>query len=409
MDRNKVLHDPSATGLGAGRECSRKSFEDGAVEVLTGLRQTLGRAVSVIPGAGKAADLRRILGLDAALAWQIFSIGTAEDVIMVGRLVPKARAMQRFVKAARQSGVDDAIMTDVEAAYAAFDTWVRDHAETRESFAAILSSLRPPETAPWTKLRRTAFRANCGVWGISVRTSVHCAVFYQRPSGEIDSLSLRAQIGVRGYRAGVGVSMSAMLRTWGGGEPPPETPSPNVMIDGAELLPEVCSKPLPRFERRGLPDGSTRDFLVLDSLGRTGEATVWWRSFNGNFPNGSTKPPHGCSCRCSDPTETLLVDLLLPRGWSDPQTLGVRILGPDSRFVPEKRPTDLPFEGSASHLGTRLSALYTPYAPEYGGLVEKELAARGWDGTTFDIYRCVVRYPILHSFTLMFLGVEGAS
>jgi hypothetical protein len=385
-----------------------KKFEDGAVEVLSALRKTLGRAVNAIPGAPRAADLRRVLGLDAALAWQIFSIGNAEDVIAVGRLVPKAKAMERFIRAARDAHVDEQIMADVEKSYLEFDVWVREHAETRETFAAILSALRPPETAPWTKLRRTAFRANCGVWGVSVQTSVHCAVFHERPTGELDSLSLRAQIGVRGYRAGVGVSMSAMLRTWGGSEPPPETPSANVMIDGAELLPEVCSKPLPSFERRTLPDGSTRDYLVIEGLGRESEATVWWRSFNGNFPGGSRKPPHGCSCRCSDPTETLLIDLLLPKGWSDPKTLGLRILGPDSKFVPQRRPTDLPFEGNASHLGTRLQSMYTPAAPEYAALVEKEIAARGWQQTVFDIYRCVVRYPILHSFTLMYLGVEGA-
>lgn len=385
-----------------------KRFEEGAVQVLSGLRQTLARALAAIPAATKAAELRRILGLDAALAWQIFSLGSAEDVITVGRLVPKARAMDRFVRAARDAGVPGELMTDVERAYSEFDAWVRDHAETRETFAAILSSLRPPESAPWTKLRRSAFRANLGVWGVSVRTSVHCAVFFQRPTGELDSLSIRAQIGVRGYRAGAGVSMSAMLRTWGGNEPPPEAPSANVSIDGGELLTDVCSKPLPRFERRALPEGVTRDFLVLDDLGRTSEASVWWRSFNGNFPGGSTKPPHGCSCRCSDPTETLLVDLLLPRGWSDPKTLGVRILGPDSKFTPERRPTDLPFEGSASHLGTRLQAMYTPAVPEYGAIVESQIRARGWDQTIFDIYRCVVRYPILHSFTLMYLGVEGA-
>lgn len=383
-------------------------FEDGAREVLSRLRNALGRAVAAIPGARKAAELRRILGLDAALAWQVFTIGTAEDVIAVGRLVPKARAMDRFVRAARKAGVDAEIMSEVERAYEDFDVWVCDNAETRESFTAILTSLRPPETVPWTKLRRSAFRANCGVWGVSVRASVHCAVFHQRPTGEIDNLSLRAQVGVRGYRAGVGVSMSAMLRTWGGSEPPPETPSPKVMHDGARLLTEYCSKPVPRFERRSLLDGSTRDFLVLDSLGRTGEATVWWSSFNGNFPDGSTKPPHGCSCRCSDPTELLLVDLLLPQGWSDPETLGVRILGPDSKFVPERKPTDLPFEGHAAHLGTRLQSMYTPQVPEYAGIVERELALRGWENTIFDVYRCVVRYPILHSFTLMYLGVEGA-
>lgn len=385
-----------------------KSFEDGAVNVLSGLRRALGSAVNAVPGTPRAADLRRVLGLDAALAWQVFSIGHAEDVIAVGRLVPKAKAMERFVRAARAAGVDEEVMAGVEKAYSDFDVWVREHAETRERFAAILSSLRPPAAAPWLKLRRTAFRANCGVWGVSVQTSVHCVVFHERPTGELDRLSLRALIGVRGYRAGVGVSMSALRRTSGGSTPPPDALAANMMAGGGELLVDLCSTPLPRFERRSLPDGSARDFLCIDGLGSESEATVWWRSFNDNITGGSRRPPHGCSCRCWNPTETLLLDLVLPKGWSDPQTLELRIFGPDSTFISEKGPTDLPFEGAASHLGTRPGALYAPAVPEYNTLVENELRARGWDQTVFDLYRCVVRYPVLHSFTLMSLGAKGA-
>jgi hypothetical protein len=64
---------------------------------------------------------------------------------------------------------------------------------------------------------------------------------------------------------------------------------------------------------------------------------------------------------------------------------------------------ELPIKETPQYLGTDLAALNTPALPRYAEMMEQLIGHMGWRGTEFDIYRCVVRYPILH--TLVHLSI----
>jgi hypothetical protein len=179
---------------------------------------------------------------------------------------------------------------------------------------------------------------------------------------------------------------------------PPEGAAP-VAVDRCELVEEHCSTPAPRIERVQAPDGSFRDFLQFEGLGRTREVTVLWRNLSLDFPGGSTTPPHGVTSPCTEPAEMQVVDLLVPRGWSDPATAAVSITENNryTLWAPGCQAHRLPFEGQAEYLGTRLEALYTRAIPRYADIVAEQFRSLGWADTTFDLYRCTVPYPALHS------------
>ncbi len=360
----------------------------------------------MFPDVKRSTDLRRRLSLDAALAWQVFSLAHAAEPLAAVRFIPKAGAMERFTLAARKAGATPAVCAAVAQAFTEYEALVRVHAGDRDTFAAMLSAHQPAEGATWLKLRKAAFRANRGIWGISLECSANAVVFNQRPTGEMDALAVRGRLGANGFRAGVSVAMSISMRVWGGNSPAPEGRIPEndpskVVTSGGGLIERACSQPLPKVESRACPDGTFRDFVTLDGLGRRSKATVWWTSFGANFP-GSRNPPHGCSSPCPEPTEIQIVDLLIPHGWGDPARLRCRAVGPDVRFTPGVGGS-LPNEGAVAHLGQRLESLYTPNAPAHVGLVTDEIRRLGWQTTTFEIFRCIVKYPVLHSTTHLYV------
>lgn len=389
-----------------------EGFEERAARLVESLRRAVVTVLASGPGTEKPAALRKRLDLDAALAWQIHAVATADDFVRGGRNVPKPGSMERFVRGARRAGVPENVLDAVDRAYEQFARFIEEEADDRETFDSMLLALRPSDGAALERNRRSAFRANVAIWGLSVRCAVNCAVFRRRPSGEFDGLSIRAKLGVRATSPGAAVAFSASSRTWGGEGPPPEG-ARNVSVDGCRIIERYSSTPLPRIERRRLADSTEREFLALRGLGRRSEFSVYWTSESLNFPGGRETPPHGCTTACVEPAEHLIVALLVPRGWSDPTMSGERVTPPDSRsaaFAGSGGLEEFPFEGKTQHLGGDLSALECIEAPTLAEVVGAELQQRGWDDTVFDIYRLVVRYPVLHSLVHVFAdGRRSAS
>lgn len=385
-------------------------FSDLASAAVAALQQALGQVLATFPEVKRCIDLQRRLNLDAALAWQIFSLTHATDPLAASRFIPKAGAMDRFVKTIHKAGTPVSFREAVESAYAGFESLVHEHAGDRETFAAIISALLPVDRATWVPLRRAAFRANTGVWGVSVDCSVNCSIWNQQsnptPDGDAN-ICVRGRVGIKGLRAGAAVAMSLSTRVWGGPRPPPEdTDATNdgqgVVTAGGNLITDACSQPLPRLETRICPDGSFRDYAALEGLGHRSESDLWWSTFASQY-GGSREPPHGCSCPCPEPTALQIVDLIVPRGWSNPASVRARVVGPEVRLSPTCATGDLPFEGEGVHLGNNFDALYLSEAPIYSELVTEELRRRGWSNTAFDLYRCTIKFPILHSITHLFV------
>lgn len=379
-----------------------RSFEQASSGALDRLRLALAQLLRELPGANaRATDLRRALSLDTALAWQVHTLATSRgrDLLSAGRVVPKVGAMSRFLDAAAAAGVSPQLLEEARAAFRAFEETVGKHAGDRATFEAMLSALHPADGASLRKIRRNAYRANTAVWGLAVRAHVNCVIFRQRPTGEHDCLAIRGRAGLRLLREGAVVGFPASGRTWGGSSSPPED-DPSVTVGRCELLEKHCSQPVPRI-RRVAPTqdgGRAFDFLEPQGLGLTSEATLLYRNLSLDFPGGTSTPPHGVTVYCREPSEVLIADLLVPRGWTRPETARIVIVD-DSRSAIEAPtpPQTFPCEGGAEYLGAALERLYTSHVPTYAEAVAEEIAKLGWQDTTFDLYRCEIAFPILHS------------
>lgn len=382
-----------------GVEIGPARFEVEVARTLGRLRDAIVLVLEALPrSGGRAADLRRELNLDAALAWQIHTLANADDVLRAGPVVPKSGAMERFIRAARERVGDDRARA-CEEAYQGFERLVQEHAGDRGTLDAMVTALTPRNASSLQRMRKAAFKANAAVWGVTCRATLRCVVYHERPTGEHDSIAISGRVGLRRLHQDTTLGLYASGRTWGGASCPPEG-APDVSVDECELLEEHCSQPMPRVERIVFADGSLRDFLQCDGLGKTSEVSLFWRNTAMNFPGGTRTPPHGCTCPCLEPTELMVIDLLLPSGWCEPSSGRVWVTPESARYPNGTRGASvqmLPFEGKVEYLGTRLTALHARQSPGYAGVVAHELERMGWGGTTFDVFRCSVQYPVLFS------------
>ncbi len=397
--------DVRKTAIKASSQPIARPFAEEASGVIRRLRAAVLTAISSIPGRpARAADLQRALDLDTALAWQLRSFADEADIFLAVHFVPKGGAMHRFLTAARDV-CDAAAAGELELAYAEFLTVVERHAGDRQTFDAMVAALRPSGGAGLEKIRKTAFKANAAVWGVTCRVCIKTVAFHQRPSGEFDAMALRGRLGLYRLQENAAVSVYASGRTWGGSSSPPDG-SPRVATDTCEFVEDACSHPLPVVTRLQGADGSPRDFVQLSGIGKAHAYDLFWRNHSLNFPGGSRNPPHGCTAQCLEPSELLIADLLVPKGWCDPRSARVVITPESSRFAVEhggEMVYRLPFEGRAEYLGNDLASLATSQAPGYAGIVAREIELLGWTSTPFEIVRCEVPYPALFSAVHLFM------
>ena len=377
-------------------------FQHETATLVEGLRLSVARVLARLPGhADRAADLARALDLDAALAWQLHSLASQNDPLLATRLVPKTGSMSRFIRSAQRVGVPEPVCGEVEAHYRAFEKLVNAHAGNREDFDAMISAIRGDDAATLQKIRRTAFRANAPAWGISATGSTHLVVFHEQVDGAIDCLALRGRIGLRRFQQDATITLCVSGKVWGGGDAPPQTPDgAGTTITSCEIINTGCWTSPPKIESISLPNNTRCEFLRLEGIGRKSVCDVFWRNVALGFPGGSRSPPHGMSASCLTPAEYMIADLLIPTGWADPGSVKAWIT-PESGYsgIPAESPVlyRLPFEGRPVYLGNQIASLQTHLYPQYPEMVLSELNRMDWASTTYDIFRCEVKYPVLHS------------
>lgn len=56
---------------------------------------------------------------------------------------------------------------------------------------------------------------------------------------------------------------------------------------------------------------------------------------------------------------------------------------------------------TVTHLGRGLHDMHTPDVPRYGEMLRYTFDRLGWDPKRFDVFRCRVHYPVMHSVVSM--------
>ncbi|MCX5688720.1 MAG: hypothetical protein NTV94_02825 [Planctomycetota bacterium] len=378
-------------------------LEAQAASVVARLQRSFAAIIAAATGPiERAVDLERAMGLDKKLAWQIYRIAAASSPITEVRNIPASSSIRRLKECARRKKLDKAIIDELSTAYEEFEAFASVHAGTREGLISMLSGISEQKNDAFeVKVRKGLFKGNAHVWGVQADLLIRTGIFYRRPGPNHieDAALIHGEVGIQRLRRFKGPGILARMQTRS--DPvQPGVPSPVPRAHPLELLSEFCSGQLPAMHERDQERSETE--LVIPA-GRTGAQTIYaaqWYEHTTNAPQSSFEGRTFITL----PVERAVWEVLIPVGQSDPSTARVAMLL--EREHPERSTQQNfeecePLDGEVTYLGQHRAPPALDGSPRHHEAVSEVLRRRGWSEQLFDIYRCTVEYPILHSMVVL--------
>lgn len=239
-----------------------------APAVLGELQGAFGSLLAAAPAEiTKAVHVERAFAIDHQTGWQVYQVVAAENPLAAVGNVPTPTAVKRLLKAASRRRVPAAIVQRATDAYAAFDGMVQEHAQDRDEFNSMVRALLPDERRKQCLASKEAvFKGSSQLRGVAIESLLRANFLFPSADGvHIDGLSLSSQHGVRRLNPGAKIGFGVMPLSATGFRPK--------SLDGKEsdgpeslLLPEFCSKPLPRFETVEI-EGAKHYWIIGNDMG----------------------------------------------------------------------------------------------------------------------------------------------
>jgi hypothetical protein len=392
------------------------SLESQASEVVGEVRDSLRILLDQLPGPVlQAVDLQRALDLDKKLAWQVFRVARSSGLTEVANIPPRS-SVRRLVQAAQKHRVSKKLLDRVLAAFTHFEEFTIEQAGDREGLHSLLSGTSSGKNEQYeSKIRRSLFRANAHVWGTQVRTQVRTVIWYPKPEAKAEDVALiMGDIGMQRLRESDPLSIVRWIRTHDSprnevvGDGHAERVHTGPSVDrGVGLLREFCSDPLPEMVPKQSVLGGVETELVIPA-GRAGAVTIYSRQI---MENGEPTPHTLYDGRMfvTMPVETVVWELLVPAGLTDPASARVAVYGrrPHPEQVYDERARDLlPQHETVRYLGQFEQVPSLEESPRHPEAIRHVLKEFGWLGTRFDVYRSRIQYPVLY--TLLCVRVDAA-
>jgi hypothetical protein len=381
------------------------------------LRAALHDLLAGLPEAiRRAVDVERTLRLEKKLAWQVFRLSRSTGLEEVGN-VPSLVSASRLVAAARERGASDEVLNRVSNAFERFESFAVEQCGDRAGLVSLISGLTHERSESFElRERRSLFRSNAHVWGLQARAQLR--TFIYKPSAPREGLyrtvAVSGNVGLQGLRRGEPMSISSWFSMTPGTTPTGAEVGTAAAAAGNaefELLKEFCSDPLPEQREVVTENGMVEVEMVIPPAGRSGAVTVY---------STQTTPSPGDPHRVnpfagmfiSVPTAEIVTDLLIPAGATDPTTARVSVFGrrhhPEQVFR-ERRQDLLPQRERVVHYGPNDVVPAIESSPQHGAAVHEVMRRHGLHGLPFDLYRCRVLYPVLHSLIVVRINSMAAS
>jgi hypothetical protein len=402
----------------------------GAVcESMAGLLETLPEPVA------RAVDLARMLKVHPPLAWQAFKMAGTTEPLAAVKYLPTSNQLSRLVHAAEDVGANPELVERTRQAIRQLDDFMAAHARDRREFESLLGSLSRElggaeggaagggASQIDLRHRRSLFRSNAHVWGIQARAGYAAMIIREDVHGAGTTVMMGGYVGLHVLRADV--PMTCAVRT--GVRSPSETdsggpsPAPLAAMGVTRLIPPL--PPVPgaassmgldravRLTSSGLEDGESVSMIRFPGIGRRAAVSFFLEQGYESARSGAAQKGHSLTSQSRVPSETLLLDLLVPAAaggggveFGNPRvTTYGRRQGVDK--VWERRAIDiLPASEQATTSRGVTDVPISPDIPRLPEVIRWVLKDRGWYGERFDVFRCRVEYPILH--TLVCMNVE---
>jgi len=394
------------------------TFEAEVLEAIGAIRTASAQVIEATAAATggqpirKASHLQRALGVPLTIAWQVFRMAAARDLLSEAQTVPGPRAVEGLIRAARDRGVRAEPLDALSEAVHRFERVVRESAGDRKTFNSIVAALAPePEQETKLNARRSAYRANSQIRGVQVRTRHAAFIVHPSSPDAADVLSIVGAVdlcrlhGETPYQLACSISTDDDERILGLGHPLPAERSDR---PGCTLLSEFCSQPLPTIHSVVTKDGKLVTEMSPDDLGRRHAVTAFiaemYRSGTARYRK-QPEPNFGVEMRVTTPIMTGIVDLIFAEGVFGPEmpaptaAMAVHAQGASLTLSDLSRDREVQIleRPDVLHLGTGSRVLATPDVPRLPEMFEHVCARIGWDPSGFHTYRCRVEYPVLPS------------
>lgn len=385
-----------------------------ATSAMSGLARTLSELIAALPCERKRpVDVERALQIDASLAWQMVQIATAENPLAASMHVPGGAAMNRVLRAAQERGVSDSVVNAVRDAYHGFEGVVACYCNDRPSFDTMVYDLHgQDDRKSMLRHKRAAYRANMHLWGVHAGTVVNCVVYNIDAKGWLECAHLRLYVGVKRLRPNIPYPLK--LTAWRSVEQkdgtwaitPVKEREPiepgDMLAGGTSLMPSFCSDPPPEIRIRRLSLDVHGADIIGETIGNSSASTcvvgdVLRRIAPWPIPGDDQL---GSRLWIEAPAEAAICDLLVPIGLSDRQapTVSAYRYASGSEGVTHSRDHEaLTVSEDAHYAGVGPAAVRMAEYPLYPRLIESVCERLGWNAESYDVYRCRVRFPVLHS------------
>lgn len=376
-----------------------RPFEERAVEVSAKLRSAVAAVISALPEqVSGGTDLDRQLKLGSTVSWRLYSFANEANPLTALEYLPGRATIGRLAQAVQKKGLPGELAERLREAFDKFEAFTAEYAGDRATLASLVSGVRNDGPGQIAR-RRSTFRLNADHWGIRAKTHLSCLIVQPgiEPRSQEEWVLVRGDVQAESLRRGAVFSVTHRA----GAE---DTPGHTVPSDSLEVLTQFCSRPLPEITSVVDPYTGYRETRILAAgIGKSSSLNFFTRerillSNKESDPVPDMAWDQAAMVRV--PVSLQIGDLLVPRGRADPASVAVAVYGNLAnvekafQFQAQDR---LPISEEAVYLGAELSALQTPDVPNYPEMIEHVLNEQGWGKEEFDIFRCRVQYPVLHT------------
>jgi hypothetical protein len=401
-------------------EIETTSFEQDASDALRNVRASLANLIgSIGEKILRPTDLQKALDVDSKLSWQVFNVISESDIMAAAKLVPGDPSLKRLIQAARNRGVSDNLCEGVRHAIAEFNAVVDRHADDREEFDFMASSAAsgPAAAAAELGFRRTAFRGESHIWGISIDCAASTTIARLLEDGlTTDEASILNTRGWRRLRLDATTSIVS-YRNYGAGGPSASRRIPldanAAELQGADLRPRFCTQPIPVFRKWLRPDGYTSVDVPSREIGRKSSFDLTLGHIYRKCPvakgvNG--EPIYHSDMRMHTPIRLLISYLIVHRpsfGVIKPSLQVFRSAPNDMNPVVASSVPQVLTREEISYMGVGKPAWRTPDIKGHDEMVQYAFDELGWNPAEFDVYRVRVEYPVLFSVARIHFAVAS--
>lgn len=368
----------------------------------------------------RATELQRTLDIPTTLAWQVFRVANAKELLAEAENVPGSKAVRRFIRAAEEKGLAGPVLAELLNAVADFESLVRTHAGDRKTFNSMVAGLAGEEDEESDlHHRRTSFQANSHIWGTQAAAKLITLIVHPSRSdselmdvltvvGTIDLCRLRGESPYELSSSAIadGSPLRSCDRIVALGHP---LASNDITTLGSTLLTEFGTQPLPKINNYVDADGRLVVELDPEELGRQHAVTAFVAEL---YPNVGRRYRTDDEFQFSTtgdiraPVARWIVDIVIADGTfgsSPPQIEAFMVMNPTRgkcimfADVMDRYKRQIIERPQMMLLGSGANALQSPDVDNYPAMFKHLCGQLQWNPDVFSVYRSQVDYPVISS------------